>query len=413
MRKSGFYFLCAVLTISGSPQAANASALAQETPQPKTTVAVPGIKLPPSQPLFEGKVSVSVSAEETYAGKGKSDEYPTNSSSRASLLGNLYFTEDLYLSGNFSVAGSSGNKTTENYLIDGAYGSIRELALRYDSDDYSLVAGRTSVNFSLAKRFAAGMGGSSVINSEYGVDGMLVLGGQYTINGGRYGNHAISLNAFKVDNSFLADSIGISKDPIPLEFGGAGNTGTFNNYAIALDGLKIQALPKFRYQLAAVKLSTNHILNPRTQQEVDSKYLASETRYVAAIMWDKLDFVGGVKVTPLLEYNRTLNSLGIAGYNKSYYTGSLLFTYKQWNLGVSGSFWDTNWNGIENGRGLLPGNPNTADRQNQFQLALGYAFQNGIRASIGYRKEYKYTNIHAQTIGITLSYDTSFAFMKR
>ena len=413
MRNPGFYCFCLVWIVSGSPRAANASALAQVTPQPETTVTVPGIKLPPSQPLFEGKVSVSVSAEETYAGKGKSDEYPTNSSSRASLLGNLYFTEDLYLSGNFSVAGSSGNKTTENYLIDGAYGSIRELALRYDSDDYSLVAGRTSVNFSLAKRFAAGMGGSSVINSEYGVDGMLVLGGQYTINGGRYGNHAISLNAFKVDNSFLADSIGISKDPIPLEFGGAGNTGTFNNYAIALDGLKIQALPKFRYQLAAVKLSTNHILNPRTQQEVDSKYLASETRYVAAIMWDKLDFVGGVKVTPLLEYNRTLNSLGIAGYNKSYYTGSLLFTYKQWNLGVSGSFWDTNWNGIENGRGLLPGNPNTADRQNQFQLALGYAFQNGIRASIGYRKEYKYTNIHAQTIGITLSYDTSFAFMKR
>ena len=409
MRKLSFYCLCSVLIVSGCSPAVNA----QDKPQAEKTVAVPGIKLPPSQPFFEGKVSVSVSAEETYAGKGKSDEYPTNSSSRASLLGNLYFTEDLYLSGNFSVAGSSGNKTTENYLIDGAYGSIRELALRYDSDDYSLVAGRTSVNFSLAKRFAAGMGGSSVINSEYGVDGMLVFGGQYTINGGRYGNHAISLNAFKVDNSFLADSIGISKDPIPLEFGGAGNTGKFNNYAIALDGLKIQALPKFRYQLAAVKLSTNHILNPRTQQEVDTKYLASETRYVAAIMWDKLDVVGGVKVTPLLEYNRTLNSLGIAGYNKSYYTGSLLFTYKQWNLGVSGSFWDTNWNGIENGRGLLPGNPNTADRQNQFQLALGYAFQNGIRASIGYRKEYKYTNIHAQTIGITLSYDTSFAFMKR
>ncbi len=404
-----FHLFCSALMLILGVQVANA----QERSQPEKTVAVPGIKLPPAQPLFEGKVSVSVSAEETYAGKGKSDEYPTNSSSRASLLGNLYFTEDLYLSGNFSVAGSSGNKTTENYLIDGAYGSIRELALRYDADDYSLVAGRTSVNYSLAKRFAAGMGGASVASSEYGVDGMLVLGGQYTINGGRYGNHAISLNAFKVDNSFLADSIGISKDPIPLEFGGAGNTGKFNNFAVALDGLKIRSLPKFRYQLAAVKLSTDHILNTRTQQEVDSKYLASETRYVAAIMWDKLDVVGAIKVTPLLEYNRTLNSLGIAGYNKSFYTGSLLFTYKQWNFGLSGSVWDTNWNGIENGRGLLPGNPNTADRQNQFQMALGYAFENGIRASIGYRKEYKYTNIHAQTIGITLSYDTSFAFMKR
>lgn len=409
MTKQRFCLFGLLLIQIGSMQLA----VAQDQALAENTVAVPEIKLPPAQPLFEGKVSVSVSAEETYAGKGKSDEYPTNSSSRASLTGNLYFTEDLYLSGNFSVAGSSGNSTTENYLIDGAYGSIRELALRYDADAYSLVAGRTSVNYSLAKRYAAGMGGSSVASSEYGVDGMMVLGGQYTFNGGMYGNHAISLNAFKVDNSFLADSIGISKDPIPLEFGGAGNTGKFNNFAIALDGLKIQSLPKFRYQLAAVKLSTDHILNTRTQKEVDSKYLANETRYVAAIMWDKLNFFGDVKVTPLLEYNRTLNSLGIAGYNKSFYTGSLLFTYKQWNIGLSGSVWDTNWNNIDNGRGLLPGNPNTADRQNQFQMALGYAFENGIRASIGYRKEYKYTNIHAQTIGITLSYDTSFAFMKR
>lgn len=388
------------------------TASAQDKQQSQNQVPIAGINPRlPSQPLFEGKISASLSAEETFAGKGKSDEYPTNSSSNASFQGNLYFTEDLYLSGNFGLSGSRGNKTTSNYFIDESYGSIRELALRYDSDNYALVAGRTNVNFSLAKRYAAGMGGSAV-PSEYGVDGMIVLGGQYSLNAGSLGNHAISFNAFKIDNSILADSFGINKDQIPLEFGGAGNTGKFNNFAIALDGLKIQSLPSFRYQLAAARLITDHLYNTSTKKNVDPKYLADESRFVAAVMWDKLDFLGDVKVTPLLEYNRTINSLGIGGYNKSFYTGSLLFTYKQWNLGVSGSVWDTNWSEIQNGKNLLPANANTADRHNQLQVALGYAFENGIRASIGYRKEYKYSNVHAQTIGITLSYNYSFAFMK-
>ena len=362
-----------------------------------------------SRPIIQGRMGVSLFTEDTYDGKNLNNQ-PMNSYGRAYVMGNAYFTEDFYLSGNFRYSSSSGSNTTENYFIDSGSAFIAELALRYDADNYSLVAGHASVNYSLAKMYSAGLWGSTLIRKEYGVDGMMILGGSYKMDFGRYGNHALSGTAFMVDTSALSDSFGSSKDPTPLSVGGPANTGKFNNYALALDGLKIKDLPKFRYQVAAVKLTTQSLYNTDTNQPVSSQYLANEQRYVAAAMWDKIDLGASIKLTPLFEYNRTLNSEGISGYDKSYYTGSFLFGYKQWNLGLSASLWDTNWSRVSNGYKIIPSNNYFNDRNNQAQIALGYVFSNGIKAAIGYRKENKYINSNSQTIGVNLKYDLPFAF---
>lgn len=359
------------------------------------------------RPIVEGKVSLSLFSEDTFQGRGANN--PVNNYSRAAVSANIYATENLYLSGNFRV-NSPSTKTTGEYFFDDAALMIAELAIRYDAKDYSLVAGHTNVNYSLARRYASGLWGTSMARSEYGVDNMLVLGGQYKINAGEFGNHAISLNTFMVDNSFLSDAVGGSRNPTPLSIGGSGNTGKFNNFAIALDGLKIKAIPKFRYQLAAVQMATENLYNPYTKTALNTNYTADEQRYLAAAMLDKLDVYNGIKLTPLLEYNKTQNSLGIAGFNKQYVTGSLLFTYKQWNLGLSGSVWDANWSKITTASGLLPKDPTLNDTNHQAQIALGYVFQNGIKANIGYRKENKFNNVTAQSVALNLSYDLPFAF---
>lgn len=362
-----------------------------------------------SRPIIQGKLGVSLFTEDTYDGKNLNNQ-PMNSYGKAYILGNAYFTEDFYLSGNFRYSSSSGSKTTDNYFLDSGSAFIAELALRYDADNYSLVAGHASVNYSLAKMYAAGMWGSSLIRKEYGVDGMMVLGGSYKIDGGSLGNHSISATAFMVDTTALSDSFGGSRDPTPLSIGGPANTGKFNNFGLSLDGLKIKALPKFKYQVAAVKLTTQSLYNENTNQPVASQFLANEQRYVVAAMWDKIDLVSSIKLTPLFEYNRTLNAEGIASYDKSFYTGSFLFGYKQWNLGFSASLWDTNWSKVSNGNKIIPSNSYFNDRNNQSQIALGYIFSNGLKASIGYRKENKYIKENTQTIGINLKYDLPFAF---
>lgn len=362
-----------------------------------------------SRPIVQGRMGVSLFTEDTYDGKNLNNQ-PMNSYGRAYIQGNVYLTDELYVSGNFRYSSSSGNNTTGNYFIDDGSAFIAELALRYDTDNYSLLAGHASINYSLAKQYAAGLWGNSLVRKEYGVEGMMVLGGSYKLDGGKYGNHALSLAAFMVDTTALSDTFGGSRDPTPLSLGGPANTGKFNNYAIALDGLKIANLPKFRYQVAAVRLTTESLYNSSTNQPVSSQYLANEQRYVAAVMWDKIDLGLSIKLTPLFEYNRTTNSEGISGYDKNYYTGSFLFGYKQWNLGFSASLWDTNWSQVSNGYKIIPSNSYFNDRNNQAQIALGYIFSNGIKAAIGYRKENKYINNNSQTIGINLKYDLPFAF---
>jgi hypothetical protein len=360
-----------------------------------------------NRPIVEGKVSATLFTEDTFQGRGANQ--PVNNYGRAALSANVYATEDLYLSGNFRVSSPSNGGPGTFFFNDPAV-TIAELAIRYDADNYSLVAGHTNINYSLARRYAAGIWGSTMARSEYGVDGMMVLGGQYKVNAGEFGNHSISANVFMVDNTFLSDQIGGPRNPTPLSLGGAGNTGKFNNFAVAIDGLKIKAVPKLRYQVAAVRMTTDTMNNKYTNATINPIYLGDEQRYLAAVLLDKLEVYQGIKVTPLVEYNRTINSIGISGFNKSYLTGSLLFTYKQWNLGLSGSVWDANWSKIVNGQGLLPKDPDFNDANHQLQVAVGYAFKNGIKANVGYRKENKFNNVTSQAVALVLSYDLPFAF---
>jgi hypothetical protein len=257
----------------------------------------------------------------------------------------------------------------------------------------------------------AGLWGKSFAKKEYGVDGMMVLGGSYKFNTAKFGNHALSVTAFMVDNTSLSNTFGGTRDPTPLSIGGPANTGKFNNFAFALDGLNIKAIPKFRYQIATVRLTTESLYNSSTNSQVSSQYLANEQRYVAAGMFNKLDIGFGVKLSPLLEYNRVINSNGIDGYNKSYYVGSLLFGYKQWNLGLSSTVWDADWSTLSSQiRRLIPSNNYISDRWNQMQVAIGYSFENGIKATIAYKKENQYIGTTSQTVGVNLKYDLPFSF---
>lgn len=411
--------LCAAISsgsvFSQTIQQGNVSVSAEQQTQNQSKASSPSIKEAViadnlfARPIFEGKAGISLFTEDTISGSNANT--PQNSYAKGYILGNLYFAPDFYLSANLRLQSSKGDGTTGNYYFDEASAFWAELAIRYDSDNYSLVAGHASVNYSLSRDYLAGLWGKSYAKKEYGVDGMMVLGGSYKLDFGKFGNHAISGAAFMVDTTGLSDTYGASKDPTPLSIGGPANTGKFNNYALALDGLNIAALPKFRYQIANVRLTTESLYNKATNTQVQSQFLANEQRYVAAAMLNKLDLTRGIKLSPLIEYNRVLNSAGIAGYNKSYYVGSLLFGYKKWSLGISGSLWDGDWSNQPTGvKRILPSNAYTSDRWNQEQIAIGYSFENGIKATVAYKKENQYIGTTSQTIGVNLKYDLPFAF---
>ena len=359
------------------------------------------------RPIFQGKAGISLFSEDTTSGPNSGA--PSSNYMKGYLLGDLYFTPDLYLSANLRF---SSDKAGVSYdYFDGLSAFWAELALRYDADNYSLVMGHASVNYSLSRDYMAGLWGKAYAKKEYGVDGMMVLGGSYKIDGKKLGNHAISATAFMVDTTALSDTYGSTRDPTPLSIGGPANTGKFNNMAFAIDGLNIAALPKFRYQVASVRLTTDSLYVKETKQYVPNQYLANEQRYVVAGIFNKLDLGAKVKLSPLLEWNRVINSGGISGFNKSYYVGSLLFGYKKWNLGISAALWDADWSKLpEAVKSKIPSNTYNSDRWNNEQIAIGYSFDNGIKATLGYKKENETRGTTNQTIGLNLKYDLPFAF---
>lgn len=361
-----------------------------------------------ARPLVDGRVGISLSSEDTYSGRTANN--PINSFMTAYILGNIYLSEKAYIATNIRYSGSSGDSTTGNYFIDEGVAFFAELTARYDSKNWSAFAGATRLNYSLARDYAASIWGNSFVRKEVGVDGMMALGGSYKFDTGKFGNHALSGSLFMVDTTFLSDTYGSSRDATPLSKGGPANTGNFNNYALALDGIKIAYLPRFRYQIATVQMRTDS-LRTKSGVAINPQYLATEQRYAVAGMWDKIPLAGKLIVTPLVEYNSILNSEGINGFNKEYYIGSLLFGYKQWNLGMSGSVWNANWNNASGTiKDFIPSNNFINDRYNQFQTSLGYSFKNGIKLAFGYRKENKMKNMNTQTVGINLKYDLPFSF---
>ena len=360
------------------------------------------------RPLVDGRAGISLSSEDTYSGRTANN--PINSFMTAYVMGNIYLSEKAYISTNIRYSGSNGDSTTGNYFIDEGAAFFAELTARYDSDNWSAFAGATRLNYSLARDYAASIWGNTFVRKEVGVDGMMALGGSYKFDAGKFGNHALSGSLFMVDTTFLSDTYGSSRDATPLSKGGPANTGNFNNYAVALDGIKIAYLPRFRYQIATVQMRTDS-LRTKSGAAINPQYLATEQRYAVAGMWDKIPLGGKLIVTPLVEYNSILNSEGINGFNKEYYIGSLLFGYKQWNLGMSGSVWNANWNNAPaNVREFIPSNNFVNDRYNQFQTSIGYSFKNGIKLALGYRKENKMKDMNTQTIGINFKYDLPFSF---
>jgi hypothetical protein len=126
------------------------------------------------------------------------------------------------------------------------------------------------------------------------------------------GEHDLTVAAFFFDTSFFS-STAITRKPCciegferyrrnTLQQGGSGNTGNLNNFAIALDGDRIGALPNFSYHLAM--LSRAHGKDGTLREwgwAAGARYLAQWTPEVSTLFFgETVEFrnAGGGVVTP-------------------------------------------------------------------------------------------------------------------
>ncbi len=368
-----------------------------------------------SRPIYEGNVGITAFSEYTYDATNV-NAIGSNTYTKTFLDSNLYFSPQIYLDLDVLVNTSAGVETNQNYLLDNAQVSFGKVAMRYENDDWWVSAGRGPINYSIAKRFAAGVWGSSLLLGEVGIRDKAGFAGAIKNRMGEWGNHALYGAIFMADNSFLSAPYGKNSTPYPLSAGGPSNTGKLNNFGLALDGLNIALLPKFRYHMSGVVQQTESLEVKNVA--VPTAYLAAQSSLAVATIWDKLDLGQGVILTPLFEYNRINNRNGIRGFNNNYFTGSGLFGLHQWSLGASYTLWTQSWPNktLDDASVNIPASIVTVPSMrfgqqvnNQGQVAIGYLFNNGIRIDLGYRNENK-QGLSAQAVGVAVKYNLPFSY---
>lgn len=346
-------------------------------------------------PYVVGNLSINLFNDYTFSADDPNAEI-NDAFADISLDTFVFLTRHLYIESSWAVSPVGAPVIGRDRFFEDHALKWTTLSLTYERENFWISAGKGSVRFGIARSLAPGVYGADIASDFYSIDGRVGFGANYAFDAGVWGNHAVRGAVFTRDNSWLATPFFSDFERPSRESGGAGNTDGLESWAISLDGGGFTALPGFRYHLAYASQPIDFLMGPSGGM-VPQNQLADERRYVIAGTWDPLDLGGGVSVAPLIEYARLENARGFRNRSESYLTGSLDFSFDQWNLAIASTLWD-----VETTSG-------SDVRNHQSQVSVGYTFENGVTLEAGYRflDEDDETS---STIGVALNYEIPFSF---
>lgn len=256
----------------------------------------------------------------------------------------------------------------------GAY--LQNVFLEYEMGDFAFRGGKFGQKFGTVWEAAPGIWGR-----EYGKDYELAeqvgFAIDYKFGSAEAGKHVVTAGSFFTDTSVLSESVITNRHRTRKSSGGAGNTEDFSSYSIALEGEDIPALPGFKYHLA------------HTARGSDATGETTEHGLVGGI---RVTFkLGTVEATPLVEYARFNDREGTTGKDADYLTTAVRFDYGKWNLALA-----------RTGRTTETAGSNDANDYSA-QASVGYAFDNGITVSAGYRATEE-SGVDTDTVGMLVEY---------
>lgn len=256
---------------------------------------------------------------------------------------------------------------------------VERLTVNYDSDAFSLYAGKFTPNFGVAWDIAPGIYTKEFAESDYELSERWGFGGSVGLPGGAFGHLDLSASAFFADRTVLSDSLFSRRGRTTKAAGGPSNTGDFSSFAVAIDGHEVPWFESLEYQLAFVQ---------QGKGEGDS----SDERGVVASVSFTLPLIGETTITPLVEYAAFDGRAGVRDRDQRNWTAAARFDYDAWNLTLGYGRRQVRESGLDDATDEL------------HQLTVGYKFANGLGLDAGYGR-FDEDSVVSDIIGFKLSYE--------
>jgi len=327
-----------------------------------------------SYPKLSGEISLELENDWTHHSDDEdaelNDLYPT-----IDVAATLAFTPEF--SANLEATLESLEDTEDDRAFDDLGAYIGVLTVNYDTDDFSVYAGKFGANFGIAWDATPGLGWGN-LSDDYEIAEVLGFGGGVNFNLG--GQHTVSGSVFFADTTFLSDSVGESRGPLDKSDGGPANTESLESFALALDG-GFDAAEGFRYHVGFASLAEGDDGN-----ENQLGY-AIGAEYEIALNED-------FTLTPIAEIAYLDNAGGINGDNTLYSTIGATLGYGSWSFTSSYQRRDMESGGTDT-------NDYFAD------ATVGYEFDFGLFVAAGYRFAEE-DGVDSRVLGVLANYTFEF-----
>lgn len=331
-------------------------------------------------PRISGSISVEIQNDLTFA----ADDATLEQNELGTLTEpsfSFWLTEGFSINAGLVLEAVTDPGHRQDRFFEGHGFYVEVLTASYETDQFSLYAGKFGPNFSLAFDAASGVYGTDMSEDDIELAEFFGFGGSYVLGESMLGTLDLSASLFTADRSFMSNSVFKERGRVRLGDGGPGNTSGLENFVIGLDAVDMPGASGLRYHIAYAHLAS---ANMRT-----------EKRFVVSAEW-ALALGNGVTLTPLVEYVRFWHAGGDADERRHYITASILAEQGPWNVAFSFTGRRTNHAG-----------PDQDWFDHQLQVSAGYAFENGLSIDLGY-KATREMGAHAHTLGLLLAWGRDF-----
>jgi hypothetical protein len=265
---------------------------------------------------------------------------------------------------------------------------IRDLNIRYETDQFGVMAGKFSPVVGFDYHQFPGIYGYQVIH-EYALREKIGLGANLKLDMGDFGKHKLEASSFFADTSFLSGALFNHQDPVEKQDGGVSNTEDLSSFAVSLGGKDFYSLNNNIVQGLSYRLGFAHQAAGKNNEE-------DENRYSVSLNY-KHRFTKDLEGRMIGEIMHIRHLNGEAAHDRTWHTAGLEITYKNWNVGST-------WSHIRNDNSVEIDEAIDGDI---VQASIGYEFDSGVFLGVGYKYQDE-ENEENHRVGALVSYSHHF-----